>query len=525
MIRNLTLTDVGPARKLEFEFAPRLNILTGDNGLGKSFVLDVLWWLHTHTWAGEKAFPWSPPEVLELAGAVPGDVGEGASGFGSGAGSGSGAGFADGSGYGGGEGAGAGSADGSGHGDNSNALADRSGGSTLDPLKPRIVATSEPWSPGTKVRPPSHSEFEYDLWQQTWRNTKGAVDLPGLVVFARVDGSFALWDFQYGEGRNSGLVSIVLDPSEVWNGKKAKRNRSPGAEETVIPGLIADWVRWQERSRSAEFLALKKVLLALSPPGEPLVPGAPARVHKSDRRDIPTISTEHGTVPVTLASAGIKRAVSLAYLLVWAWNEHVLAAKRGQSEPTRSILLLVDEPELHLHPSWQRVFLPAVLRAIGQIEPNARVQAFAATHSPLVLASLESVFREDLDDLFVIERNGRVVRVRELAFTKEGDVSNWLASEAFGGVGGRSREAELAVEAAMDVMAGRIEDAEKHLAVLEERLHALATITGEQPAHSRPQLLVDRVHEALTRTLPGHDRFWARWVKTWDRHADGRGRS
>ncbi len=43
MIRKLALKDVGPARELKFSFAPRLNVLTGDNGLGKAFVLDVLW--------------------------------------------------------------------------------------------------------------------------------------------------------------------------------------------------------------------------------------------------------------------------------------------------------------------------------------------------------------------------------------------------------------------------------------------------------------------------------------------------
>ena len=29
---------------MEMELAPRLNLITGDNGLGKSFLLDVAWW-------------------------------------------------------------------------------------------------------------------------------------------------------------------------------------------------------------------------------------------------------------------------------------------------------------------------------------------------------------------------------------------------------------------------------------------------------------------------------------------------
>lgn len=37
--------------------APRLNLITGDNGLGKSFLLDVAWRALTRTWAGLVAQP------------------------------------------------------------------------------------------------------------------------------------------------------------------------------------------------------------------------------------------------------------------------------------------------------------------------------------------------------------------------------------------------------------------------------------------------------------------------------------
>lgn len=51
MLNSLTLTGVGPAADLALQFTPRLNFLTGDNGLGKSFVLDIAWWALTRTWA------------------------------------------------------------------------------------------------------------------------------------------------------------------------------------------------------------------------------------------------------------------------------------------------------------------------------------------------------------------------------------------------------------------------------------------------------------------------------------------
>lgn len=51
MLKRLALKDVGPAANLEIDFSPRVNLITGDNGLGKSFLLDIAWWAVTRTWA------------------------------------------------------------------------------------------------------------------------------------------------------------------------------------------------------------------------------------------------------------------------------------------------------------------------------------------------------------------------------------------------------------------------------------------------------------------------------------------
>ena len=76
MIKKLQLTNVGPAPSLELEFADRLNIITGDNGLGKSFLLDMAWWALTRTWPAEvnpkltmglKAFPGSDNKAEIIA--------------------------------------------------------------------------------------------------------------------------------------------------------------------------------------------------------------------------------------------------------------------------------------------------------------------------------------------------------------------------------------------------------------------------------------------------------------------------
>ncbi|HRI65614.1 MAG TPA: AAA family ATPase [Polyangium sp.] len=57
MLRSLKLVGVGPAPEMEMQFAPRLNVLTGDNGLGKSLFLETIWYVLTWNWAGIPVYP------------------------------------------------------------------------------------------------------------------------------------------------------------------------------------------------------------------------------------------------------------------------------------------------------------------------------------------------------------------------------------------------------------------------------------------------------------------------------------
>ena len=57
MIQQLHLKRVGPAPEFSVDFADRLNLFTGDNGLGKTFLLDIVWWTLTGSWASNPAWP------------------------------------------------------------------------------------------------------------------------------------------------------------------------------------------------------------------------------------------------------------------------------------------------------------------------------------------------------------------------------------------------------------------------------------------------------------------------------------
>ncbi|TMQ02395.1 MAG: hypothetical protein E6J91_52255 [Deltaproteobacteria bacterium] len=65
-IDALSLVGVGPAPSLKVQLASRLTVLTGQNSAGKTFILDVLWWALTGTWADLFAWPRRDPgEGLE----------------------------------------------------------------------------------------------------------------------------------------------------------------------------------------------------------------------------------------------------------------------------------------------------------------------------------------------------------------------------------------------------------------------------------------------------------------------------
>ena len=143
------------------------------------------------------------------------------------------------------------------------------------------------------------------------------------------DGSFAVWDPHRNYWRTRDGVDVqerlpayVFSPAEVWDGQQ----NSEGG--WICNGLIRDWASWQRENGEA-FAQLKGVLDVLSSdPDAPLQPGPLTRLLPNDTLDYPTLLGRSGPpVPVVHASSGVRRVLALAYLLVWAWQEHLLASE------------------------------------------------------------------------------------------------------------------------------------------------------------------------------------------------------
>ena len=401
-LQLLEFEGLGPVKRLRLNPAQRLNVVTGDNGLGKTFLLDLAWWALTQEWAENPVIPFD---------------------------------------------------------------------TTISQAWVKFLVASS-----SQARPVT-AEFDRELFQ--WQMPKKLPALSGLVVYARVDGSFAVWDpanvVLSGSNLPGQARSVVFHREEVWNGK-----------EPQIEGLIRDWVKWQSRpDKYPAFHTFEKVLKRVAPPdlGDIAI-GEPVRL-RGEKKDIPTLKHPYGTVPIIYESAGIRRVVTLAYLIVWAWEEHRIQAKQAARKEERQMVIIIDEAEAHLHPKWQRVLLPALLGIATDLHEELAVQFFIATHSPLVLASAEPVFDCDKDKLFHLDmpQPGKVT-FKELQFVLQGSANSWLESDVFGLRFAGSSDAEKALRRATDLL---------------ERLDVEKTEVQE-------------VSNELAEHIAAEDPFWMRWV-------------
>ncbi len=284
MLKSLRLTNAGPAPTMELDFGRRLNLLTGDSGLGKSFLLDIAWRSLTRKWPAEVN-----PRLTTGKAALPSAPAEAKIGF------------------------------------------SFTGKTTTESY-----------------------ESSYSRHAQAWTGRAGRPANPGLVLYAMSDGSFAIWD----PSRN------------YW------RNR--------------DGVDVQERRPAYVF-------------------------------------------------------------------DH----------------FLIDEIESHLHPTWQRSVVPAVLSAMQELNPEAEVQLVAATHSPLIMASIEPEFDDVTDAWFDLDFEEEGVVLRRRDFEKRGDAATWLISEAFDLPSGRPLEYERLVDEAQALLNRRDPDIDQIKLMNDKLLAAL----------------------------------------------------
>jgi len=153
-------------------------------------------------------------------------------------------------------------------------------------------------------------------------------------------------------------------------------------------------------------------------------------------------------------------------------------------------VLLIDEMEAHLHPQWQRVIVPALLEVIRILEKRLEIQLIIATHSPLIMASVEPIFDEETDSLFTLDLIKSELEINKIPYVKHGSINAWLTSEVFNLARPYSVEAERALTEAKNLQLSNHPDPEE----------------------------VKSVSEQLVEHLPSVDPFWPRWKYFAEKH-------
>ena len=132
---------------------------------------------------------------------------------------------------------------------------------------------------------------------------------------------------------------------------------------------------------------------------------------RAEERPIDLVGTNSERIYVGDLSSGSQSTLLwILWLAVKMLNHYEFANGWNQ----RPAILLIDEIENHLHPTWQRRVIPALL------EHFPGLQIFATTHSPFVVAGLKA------GQVHLLERDGEG---HVTASTNHEDVIGWTADE------------------------------------------------------------------------------------------------
>lgn len=136
-----------------------------------------------------------------------------------------------------------------------------------------------------------------------------------------------------------------------------------------------------------------------------------SRINEGERGLFPEFQTIDGDLPLNVLSQGTQSTIQWLSHFLFGYAQYYDYPKDLEDKPS---ILIVDEIDVHLHPSWQRRIIPALLNNF----PN--LQLFCSTHSPLMLSGL----KEGQLQLLKRDTYGKIT-----ASSNWQDMAGWSAEE------------------------------------------------------------------------------------------------
>jgi predicted ATP-binding protein involved in virulence len=209
----------------------------------------------------------------------------------------------------------------------------------------------------------------------------------------------------YGTGR-------LWQQKKLTRGKLTRTSRTIGYRDCLDPASsfksFVEWFAYWNDNISREHTAARKqgrdyeptefdgyvssviraVNLCLAPAGWKNIDYSPASQELVAEHD------EHGELPISLLSDGIRNMIGMIADIAFRatkLNGH-LGTQAAEQTPG---VVLIDEVDMHLHPSWQQTVLQSLTEAFPEL------QFIVTTHSPQVLSTVsrESIRVIECDDL------------------------------------------------------------------------------------------------------------------------------
>lgn len=187
-----------------------------------------------------------------------------------------------------------------------------------------------------------------------------------------------------------------------------------------------------------------------------------AEISEDERGLYPAFETPDGVVPLDVLSQGTQSLIQWLARLIIGYAKYYEYPSNFGDKPG---ILIIDEIDAHLHPSWQRRIIPTISRAFPSL------QIFCSTHSPLMLAGLKAgqvqLLRRDKKGKVAVSRN-------------ESDIVGWTADEIVATF--------LGVETATDLQT-------------EKNLHRLQELRSKKRPSAKQRKELESLRDAVNKGL------------------------
>ena len=273
--------------------------------------------------------------------------------------------------------------------------------------------------------------------------------------------------FAYGAARHMGKSN--LDNKELADPLASLFSSAIELYDAEERLLELDYLRLIDKKHEERLQKIKEVFAAVLPdisgPDDVKILGPKARDHFGESGGV-WFTTPYGDVPLSGLSLGYQTTLAWVLDLAIRLNERYPESENPLAEPA---IVLVDEIDLHLHPRWQR----QIVADLTQHFP--KTQFIVTAHSPLMVQSAANA------NLVVLQEEGGQVKIENQPHFIEGWRADQILTSDLFGIHSRSPRIEKLINERYDLpdKTERTPEEEQRLRELDEELDNLPTGSHE----------------------------------------------